>query len=283
LAGHEVVLHQVNDSGGVAIDSVLTNDDGRYRFYLAVPDTSAEYVVSVEFDGIGYFSAAMRLFPGGVDSVPPIVVFDTAYGRPEILLQERHIIVRSEEPDGTRQVIELIALRNDGRFTRIAADTASPVWQMRLPAGMVQLAIGESEVGSGAVYERGDALAIAAPLPPGEKQVLFSYFVPRGRGLLQLPVDQPIGRMTLSVEDTNAVVTGTGVVLAGTEEVGGVGLKRYDARNLAAWTPVSVRFVEPFFSVGRLQLLVVIGAGLMLAGTLTWWVRRQPSRGAVWR
>ena len=260
------------------VDSVHTAHDGRYRFLVSSTDTSAEYFVSVEHDDIGYFSSVLHLTPGGADTVPSIVVYDTSYERPAIVLLERHIIVRSTEVDGTRLVIELIALHNGGRFTRISADTSTPAWQGMLPPSAFHLAVGESDVGVGAVYSRGNSLAIAAPIPPGVKQVLFSYILPRVAELLEFPVDQPTTRLTISLEDTTATASGRGLTLYGIEEVGGGLFKRYEAADIPAGSPVSVRFETPFVSIARLQFVVVFGVIIALAGTLTWWMRRNRAR-----
>ena len=275
LSDRSVVLHEVGELGGSAIDSVYTDHNGRYRFVVFSPGMSSEFFVSVEHHDVGYFSSALHLVPEGAVTVPPIVVYDTSYARPNIVLHERHIIVRCEDIDGTRQVIELIALRNSGWFTRIAADTSSPVWQGALPSNALQFAIGESQVGVGAVYRRGDSLAIAAPIPPGEKQVLFSYIVPRIGDLLEFPVDQPTTSLTVSLEDTTATAVGRGLALYGVEEVGGVVFRRYEAAGVPAGMPVTVRFEKPFLPVARLQFVVVFGAVLALVGTLTWWMRRN--------
>lgn len=275
LSGRAVVLHEMSDSAGAAIDSMATDRQGQYRFVIGSPDITAEYLVSVEHDDIGYFSSVLRLAPSGGDTVPPIVVYDTSSAAPPISLRERHVVIRNEEPDGTRQVIELIALRNDGRFTRIAADTSNPVWECALPPGAFQLAVGESEVGAGAVYFRENKLAVAAPIPPGEKQLLVSYLIPRVNGTLSLPVDQPTQRLTVSIEDTTATLSGIGLVLYGIEDVGGAFLKRYDGSEIAARTNVLVRFETSVVSVEHLKLLLVAAATLVLAGTLTWWLRKQ--------
>lgn len=278
LSDRAVVLHAVSAVGSGAVDSVYTDRLGRYRFVVPGADSSAEYFVSVEHDDIGYFSPALRLVPGEADTVPSIVVYDTSYVRPDIVLQDRHIIVRSVDVDGTRQVIELLALRNNGRLTRISADTSTPAWHGALPAGAFQLAVSESEVGAGAVYGRGNSLAVAAPIPPGEKQVLFSYVVPRGGASLEFPVDQPTVRLTVSLEDTAAAASGPGLALNGIEPVGGTVFKRFDAAGVPAGTVVSVRFGAPLLSVARLKYVVVLGATFALIATLTWWMRRNVGR-----
>jgi hypothetical protein len=267
-------------AGGGVVDSGQTDRRGRYELLVSSPDTSAEYFVSVEHDDIGYFSSALHLAREGADSVPTIVVYETSYADPDVELQERHIIVRSQDVDGTRQIIELIALRNAGRLTRIAADTSTPSWQGVLPVNAFQLAIGESEVGSGAVYGRGNYLAVAAPIPPGQKQILFSYIVPRVGDLLEFPIDQPTARLTISVEDTTATASGSRLALYGIEDVSGVLFKRYDATGVPAGTSISVQFETPFVSVARLKFVVIFLAVVALAGTLAWWMRRNAAQNS---
>lgn len=257
------------------IDSTYTDRAGRYRFFVAEPDTAAEYFVSVEHADIGYFSGVLSVATRGSGSVSPIVVYDTSYASPRISLRERHVIVRSAEEDGTRQLLELITLRNGGHLTRIAADTANPVWQGSLPAGAFGLTVGESEVGRGAVYRRGPALAVAAPIPPGDKRLLISYIVPSPGGAIDVPVDQATARLTVSLEDTSGTVEGGGLALYGIETVGDAYFKRYDAMGVPASTMVYVRFREPFLTIDKLQLFVVLIVALGMAGTLIWWVRRQ--------
>ena len=272
LSGREVMLHQVQGQNGTIIESTQTNRIGGYGFVVESPDTSALYFVSVEHHDIGYLSPMLTLGLGSSDTVPSIVVYDTSYANPPIVLYERHLIVRGEDLDGTRQIIELLTLGNGGRFTRIAADTANPGWQGLLPGGASQMVVGESEVGAGAVYMRTGRIAVAAPIPPGEKQLLFSYIVPGEDGSLQIPVDQPTGRLTISFEDTSAMADGGGLVLYGVEHVGGAMFKRYDAGNVAAGTVIAVHFQTALLTVARLEILVVVAAVLVLAGTLAWWM-----------
>ena len=280
LSGRRVMLHEVRGPEGATLDSTRTDRSGSYLFSIPAPDTSARYAVSVEYDDIGYFSSAVPLMPGGAETVPTIVVYDTSFSDPAIVLHERHIIVRNKDVDGTRQIIELLTLSNGGRLTRIAADTSNPVWQGVLPAGATQLAIGESEVGAGAVYGRAGQLAIAAPIPPGEKQLLFSYVVPPTNDRLQFPIDQPIVRFTISLEDTTAAASGGAVVLYGVEQVGGTVFKRYDAGNFAATTTISVQFQTALITVDLLKIVLVAAFVFVLAGTLTWYLKKQQPKTA---
>src|SRR5688572_2487069 len=73
LGRARIVLHRIGSATQGPIDSVITTDDGRFRFRFA-RDTSALYLVSARFAGIEYFSDAITRDASDVE----LVVFDTA-------------------------------------------------------------------------------------------------------------------------------------------------------------------------------------------------------------
>jgi hypothetical protein len=199
-----VVLHEVTMQAGGPRDSMRTDGAGRYRFGVARPDSGALYLVSATYRGVTYFSQAM-VPREPRDTVPTLVVFDTSSVAPPIAVAQRHVVVRAAGAGGGRSVLELISLANRGHRTRIAADTTSPVWAGRLPAGVVDFQVGESDVSAEAIARRGDSVVVTAPIPPGEKQIVFTYTLAAGPELV-LPVDQPTGRLLVLLEDTTATM-----------------------------------------------------------------------------
>lgn len=270
LSNRVVALHQITEHISGPIDSASTDRWGNYRFSTSSAEVGSELLVSVDFDGIVYFSGAIRPVLGDIATVPPILVFDTSYTQPAISLVDRHMIVRSERGQGGRQIVELVALRNAGHNTRITSDSTEPVWAGTLPPNATQLEIGESDVGAGAVYQLGGSLAVAAPIPPGEKQILISYLVPAGRRQLVIPVDQPTARMSVALEDTTAVIVG-GMEPLGLEQIGDGVYVRYEAYDLAAGTPIVVQFRASFWSVELFKIVMIVFVTLALVGTLVWW------------
>jgi hypothetical protein len=204
IGGAWVALHQVTTAGGGALDSTRTDRAGRYRFRVARPDTAALYMVSTTYAGITYFSDALltRTWP---DTVPALEVFDTSSTAPAIAVGQRHVVVRAVA-DGRRSVLELVSLLNRGDRTRIAPDSTLPVWTGRLPDGAAAFQVGEGDVSAEAVGRRGDSVLVTAPIPPGRKQLTFTYTIPAGGRELAIPLDQPADRLLVLLEDTAAVL-----------------------------------------------------------------------------
>ena len=175
-------------------------------------------------------------------------------------------------------MLELVVLRNPGGRTRISPDTTRPVWQGILPRGAIQFEVGESDVSAEAVYRRGDSMAVAAPIPPGEKQIVVSYLLPRARRALDLPLDQPIERLNLLVEDSAATLVGDALDRLGSETIEGTTFERFAKTDLVPGARVLVRFPRAGVSAGNLWWLVVGLAGLGLAaGLVLAWRRTLPA------
>ena len=279
VTGRMVTLHEVGLSGGRPVDSALTTKSGTYRLRTSRQDSTASYLTSVQHDGIGYFSAPLR-GRAGTDTVGTLFVYDTSSVRPDIVLTERHLIVRSAEDDGSRRVIELIVLRNQGSLTRIASDTSDPVWQGAIPAEAIQFELGESDLSAQAVYRRGDSVAVAAPMTPGEKQVIYGYLIPVSVRNLSFPLDHSVGRLNLLIEDQTASVSGSGLVLLGVEELDNRFYRRFGADTVSSGSRVEVRFAPARLSANSLWWLVIAVAGLTLIGVLIWWIMHSPEAPA---
>ncbi|MFQ5703139.1 MAG: hypothetical protein ACE5HT_03875 [Gemmatimonadales bacterium] len=253
----------------------MTDRSGRYRLRSPNRDSTASYLVSVQHDGIGYFSTPLT-GSAAENTANTLYVYDTSSVEPEILLTERHFIVRSAQEDGSRRVIELIVLRNPGSLTRIARDTSDPVWEGAIPSEAVQFELGESDLSVQAIYRRGDSVAIAAPMPPGEKQIIYGYVVPRSVSKLILPLDHAAGRVNVMLQDTSASVTGGTLALRGVEELDDVFFRRYGADSVPRGSRIEVHFAATRFSANSLWWLVVAAAGVTLLGALIWWLRSVP-------
>ncbi|MBI2404069.1 MAG: hypothetical protein HYV20_15300 [Gemmatimonadetes bacterium] len=279
LAGTWAVLHQVSLRGGSPVDSARTDRGGRYQVRAAVRDTTTVYIVSVTYAGIAYFTAPLHARRGtSQGTAETLAVYDTSSTSPVVEMAQRHVIVRRPGADGARQVLELLVLRNTGAGTRIASDTARPVWQGALPRGAIELEVGESDVSAEAVYRRGDSIAVVAPVPPGEKQVVVSYVLPRARRALDLTVDQPIARLNLLVEDSAAQLVGDALERVESEMIEGTSFVRFAGNDVVAGAHVLVQFPRGRFSLGNLWWVVVALAGAALAaGLVLAWRRTLPA------
>ncbi len=278
LAGEWAVLHQIGPEGGAAVDSQRTNRAGRYVLRAPALDTTASYLVSVHYGGINYFGNAFRASGAVVDSVGTVIVYDTSPTGPPIELVERHVILSSGADAAGRRAIELIVIANRGSRTRIAPDTSHPVWQVALPRDAANLEFGAGDLSDQAVVQRGDTLAVLAPIPPGERQFLVGYVVPWRLRELAIPVDQFTGRLSVLVEDSDAEVTGRGVTFRDWQDLEGVRFRRFGADSVAPGPPVVVRLAGlPGSPVDPLWIVVPLVTLALVAG-FAWWWRHQSDR-----
>ena len=263
VRGVRVLLHRVGQETQGPIDSTRSDGGGRFHFTFR-PDTSAFYLLSAEHAGIEYFSQPVSTNPERPDTGIRILVFDTSSTTP-ISLEARHLVITRPGEDGSRSVLDLMVLRNDGRLTRTTPDTTHPTWSAPLPPGTIGLDVPESDFSRDAVARRGDSVIVVAPFAPGEKQLTVQYLVPSGRSVVELPFGRPGAAINVLAEERGVRVTGSGVALADSQVLQG--------RSFRRWTGVAqpggvVRIVLP--GTGRTPtwlLAVLVGMlTLVLAG-----------------
>ena len=275
LAGTWVVLHQVGKQGrGGPIDSVRTRPQGRFTLTIPQPDTAALYVVSTWYGGIAYFSEPVP--PGrGPATLQPIPVYDTASSGPPIEVSRRLVSVARPKEDGTRAVLELVALTNPGRATRVTNDTLRPTWVGVLPHDALQFDVGEGDIAGESVSRRGDSVVVLGPIPPGDpKQVSYTYNLPATTHAVTIPMAQPTGELDLLLEDTTTVVTAPGLESAGVQAIDGRPFAIYRRRGVPASTAVVLTFPR---GAPRPESLIPYVIGLLavaLAGGLVVALRR---------
>ncbi len=278
LGEHWVVMHEVAQGGGGVVDSVRTDAGGVYFLRSPERDTSAVYLSSVSFRDIAYFSNPVRATAFTSDTASTLLVYDTSSVTPPIDVVQRHVVMRAPEEDGSRSVLELIVLQNRGALTRIANDTASPVWQGVIPAEAVNLEVAPSDVSPEAVYRRGDSVALSAAIPPGEanqKQLVFGYIMPPGLRTFRVPVDQPLDRFQVLIEDPDVEVLSGPLVARGAEQMEDIQFARFEGTNVQAGVVASFRLSGPSFSVGALLWVIMGMSGIAMMIVLTVWLRRS--------
>jgi hypothetical protein len=274
VRGARLVLHQIGRKNQGPIDSARSDSRGRFRFAFR-PDTSAFYLVSGRYAGIEYFSAPLATNPARADTGIRIVVFDTSSAAP-VALEARHFVLTRPDSDGARSVLDLILLRNTGRLTRVARDTASPSWIVPLPHGTSGLQVGEGDFSADAVSRSGDSLILTAPLAPGEKQLAIQYQVQPGRRIVELPLDYPGLTVNVLAEERDVRVVGRGVALADSQVIQGRSFRRWTGHPPAG--VVRLLLPGPRGAPPWLLPALVVGLGLGLAGVgwLLFTRRAQP-------
>ena len=263
-AGVEVVLHRIGRDRQAPIDTVRTDAAGRFRF-LFPADTTALHLLTSRHHGIQYFSEPVHTNPARPDTALVLAVHDTSSRQP-VVLAARHIVLSAPAPDGTRNVVELLALRNDGPLTRVPADTGAAVWSWRIPAGTAAFTADEGELTAGALELRGDSVLVHAPLPPGLREITVEYLLPAGRAQARFPFDAGAETVNLLVEDIEARVTAPGLMPA--ESLSAIQERRFRrwsgsvraGETISAVLPVRGRWANRVLAA----LIAVVALGLVL-------------------
>jgi hypothetical protein len=207
------------------LDSTNTDGRGRFRFRFRA-DSSTIYILSARYSGIEYFSPPVHTNPARPDTAIRIIAYDTS-STAAVSLEARHLVVSRPGEDGSRNVLDLIVLRNAGQRTRIAADSSRPTWIGLLPRGTMGLEVGESDMSPEAVAREGDSVLVTAPIAPGEKQLTLEYLVPAGHGSLELPLTEPVPMLNVLTEEGGAVVSGGSLVFADSQILQGRSFRRW--------------------------------------------------------
>ncbi|HUR94150.1 MAG TPA: hypothetical protein VMY76_06175 [Gemmatimonadales bacterium] len=278
LPGIRVLLHRVARAAQGPLDSATTRAGGRFRFRFRA-DTSALFLLSARYGGIEYFSAPVHTNPARPDTAIRILAYDTSSTTP-IAVEARHIVVPRPGADGGRAVLDLIVLRNDGLFARVAPDSAHPSWSMALPPGTGGMEVGESDLSPDAVLREGDTVKVVAPLAPGQKQLSLEYAVAPPRGRLEFAAGSGETPVNLLVEERDVRVSGGELVLADSQVIEGRSFRRWSGR-VPAGGVITVAFgASTGPPPGRILALLVgaVGAALTFAA---WRLMRRPPSGTV--
>ena len=274
VASTRVILHRIGQQVQGPVDSVVTDRRGRFRFRFRA-DTATLYLLSTRRSGIEYFSTPVHTNPDRPDTAIHIVTYDTSSTAP-IGVEARHLVVSRPGEDGSRTVLDLIVLRNDGIQTRIAPDSLHPSWAGPLLGGTMGLELGESDVSPDAVTRRGDSLYVTAPLAPGEKQVTVEYLIPAGQAVLDLPFTGPVPMLNVLTEEREAVVSGGSFALADSQMLQG--------RSFRRWTGVvppggALRLTLPGHVRAPEWLLgALVGAVVLTLTGAAWYLVRGQAR-----
>ncbi|MGN6390967.1 MAG: hypothetical protein ACTHM9_01795 [Gemmatimonadales bacterium] len=266
LPGARVLLHRVGRDAQGPIDSVVADRSGRFHFRFHA-DTSALYLLSARYGGIEYFSPPVHTSPALPDTALEVLAYDTSSTVP-VQVEARHIVVPRAGPDGARDVLDLVVLRNDGLQARVAPDSTHPTWFMRLPAGSGEMQVGESELSPDAVVRAGDTVKVFAPIAPGQKQLSVEYATQPVGGRLVFPVGAASESLNVLVEERDARVTGGSLAVADTQTIEGRTFRRFTG-TVPAGGAITLAVGAGPMARARPALAVLVGAvalALLVAG-----------------
>lgn len=282
IASQWVIIHRVGPDHAGPIDSTRTDAAGRYTLhYRPSGDTTAIYFVSTSYGGVAYFTSPLRA-PVVAGDDASLTVFDTTSGPVKIALGGRHLVIGAPHPDGHRPVVEIFDLKNDSTVTRVARDSASPVWTTHIPDAALDVQVNPSgTVSPSAMSRHGSLIGLFVPISPGIRQFAINYELPKSAFPLSIPFDQSADVVEVMVEEPTARVTGLALREVAPVSTEGHNFRRFLGQDAPANTLLRVD-VPTLVGAERTRVYqgvgaVVVGAmliALLFAGRRAWPRRR---------
>lgn len=274
VPGAMILLHRVGRGGQGPVDSLRSDGDGAFRFRFRA-DSGQVYLVSARHLGIEYFAPPVASGDGPLTERPVVVVADTSSVTP-IRVTARHLAITAPAQDGTRSVVDLVVIANEGTATRVGADTTRPAWWMPLPPLAANLVVGESDFAREAFDRHGDSLLLHAAIPPGERQFYLQYQLPPNTRRFEIPNRDAARSGNVLLGEEDATVDG-GLVRTDTQTVNGERFTRW-VGALAEGATLELRFASsgatPDWALPA--LVAALGIGLLGVGGAAWRRQRRP-------
>lgn len=212
VAGVWTILHRVGPDSAGPLDSARTDVRGRYSFaYRRTGSSDAVYFVSATHAGVTYFTVPLA-FSNVSGDPAEIVVFDTTSGRVPITIRGRHMVISATNPSGMRAVTEVFEISNDSTVTLVSpGPSAAPTFATLLPKNARDAKVDQGDFPAEAVTFTDGRVRVVAPLPPGVKQLAYSYSLPAGDFPLSVPAEAPVDVYEVLIEEPRGTVSGAGL------------------------------------------------------------------------
>jgi hypothetical protein len=261
-----VTLHRVAPDGAGPLDSIRTDARGAYRFrYTPTGDERAIYFAAASYGGVAYFTPPLAA-PAVAGETAEIVVFDTTSAYVPITVRGRHLVVSAADAREDRSVVEVYELSNDSTITLVSPSAASPpTWMGVLPAGARDPRVTEGDIPQEAVTFANGRVRVVSPIPPGVKQLVYTYTLPASAFPLSMPVGFPTDVFEVLIEDPAGSARGAQLEEVESVTVDGRRFRRFLAQDVAA---NAVSIVDIPRVTGGWDARYVIGLTLLLGGTM---------------
>lgn len=215
MAGLEVVLETYDGNEQVGTATALTDEEGRFTF-AGLP--TAPNLVSqalVRYEGADYYSGPASFSADAATAALEVVVYEATPSDELIVVSNAHTIV--EMADGGLRITEVLTFVNQGDRSYVGsvqvAEGANATLYFPLPEGAVELQPGTGLMQC-CIYGYEEGFVDSMPFPPGEQQVIYSYFVPNtdSEYTFVRPVAYPTGRYDLLVQGESVSIQSSGLI-----------------------------------------------------------------------
>ncbi len=195
--------------------TVSINKDGEFSFDNLEENAQYTYEPMVVYRGIKYHGNAVRLSPEKSSAMTQVTIYETTRSDTALQVVRHHVLFAPGE--GTVAVKEMVFLENRGDRTYIGKDKAPSgkyrTISYKLPAGAKAIELGEGTMTCCIEFDE-EGFYDTMEIPPGKKQVIFSYLLDSGDE--ELVFRKPITVKTAEIDfiafDPAVQITGDGLV-----------------------------------------------------------------------
>jgi len=285
VGGIEVTLNTYQGQGqGQAQQAPVkarTDANGAFQFTSLNTEASYGYDVTLNYQEADYTSERVSFKEGVTTLALEVPVYEST-DNPQFLKVVRSHTVVSLQGKGIA-VLEMISLENTGDRTYVGKDIVTPDGRketLRFPlprgAGTITPELGFMEC---CIVNQPGVLLDTMAVPPGTREVAFSYPASGNKVQFQKPVAFPTESFTLLVQDMGAQVEAPGLTPGEPLVIGQASFARYDGLNLAPGQTLSFAvsgLPGPGLAASLRWVLVVALVGA-LGSALVYALRRRPA------
>lgn len=285
IGGTELTLHIYEGGTEKGQAKANTDSEGLFRFPGLDTGPAFSYDITLTYQEADYTTEQVS-FQTDPTLSQEIDVYDATSSPQDIKISQAHTVVTTQ--NGEIEVLELYIVENTGLRTYVGSQAVPPLGRnetihFSLPAGAGTVT-GHSGLMESSLYFQGDTMTDTTPIPPGTRQIAFSYPVPGQKSILfQKKFDFPTDYFNLLVEDKGFKVEAQGLYPAEPGDIQGVRYLRYDAPDIpsgatVAFTISGIPTGGTAAGMGAVLQWALVGAlALALVAGLVYSLRRRPA------
>jgi hypothetical protein len=228
--GQEVTLVRHR---GEAADrmTAVAGADGAFRFEQVALEDSASLALTTTYLGVPYV-VSDEIIRRGADV--EVAVYDTTSSDAAVRGEAYHLIVNAHGPG--LEVMEILALRNDGDRTIYGADGLS--LRIPLPSGFSGLVVEPAVTAPTA-----SGFASRWPVPPGETRLRYRYRLPAGE-VFSRPAPYPASMVSVLIHPSDVGVESRSLASQGAVDFEGRKFLHLVGSNVGAGAPIEFRITK---------------------------------------
>ncbi|MFQ5790756.1 MAG: hypothetical protein ACE5JI_09800 [Acidobacteriota bacterium] len=187
----------------VSEQTVSTSHHGEVLFFGLSDEPNVSFQARVDYAAVPYVTEVISYLPEETHKTVELTVYETTDEPQDLMVSVAHLFFKADEEGVTVQEMLLINNQGDRNYigTPAAAGAGRQTLVFSLPRDAYDIRIGTGLM-SCCILVRETVIVDSMEMPPGSKEVSFSYRLPSRLTTLEWerPVDLPIAQVVLVAE-----------------------------------------------------------------------------------